>query len=65
MQLIDEKLLKNIIVKKNNNGYLTVILEADYLAPYSIGIEVMNVINITNHELRKQFIDEVMFGLNQ
>ncbi|PQP78570.1 oxygen-insensitive NAD(P)H nitroreductase [Spiroplasma sp. ChiS] len=44
---------------------LTVILEAGRLAPCSLGIEVTNVVSITNQELKNKFADEAMLGWNQ
>lgn len=48
----------------NDNDLLTII-EAGRLAPCSLGLEVTNVLTITNKELKTKFAEEVMSGSNQ
>lgn len=51
--------------KTINNNDLSTIIEAGRLAPCSLGLEVTNVVTITNKELKTKFAEEVMSGSNQ
>ncbi|WP_424527355.1 nitroreductase family protein [Spiroplasma endosymbiont of Glossina fuscipes fuscipes] len=51
--------------KTINNNDLSTIIEAGRLAPCSLGLEVTNVVTITNKELKTKFVEEVISGSNQ